>query len=312
MLVSSREVIFLAHQKIWCHKIRIDHTLLPYRGRIKVNDHVVHKILGIPIGEEHIDYAKNSFSDTYEEFYKFFNHENDQKAPSFTEAENWLLEKRKRSDTLWLWYWLEFAISSFLCPTSSTTLCVWAFHEIADPAKIRKYNWRRLVVERLFKGITEFNQGERKSGCLLFLMVWCIIFFLLTQCKLFVFANYIIWPPPRSPNQYICYLQILYLNALDTGDVVDQSAEVIVSVWTRSLVTQITGMDRGIWFWIWEVICKSSDHPPLPPLFSSFFSGSINLYVAQIATSLMDMYQLIHQHVASSLIIHIMFFAAQS
>ena len=49
-----------------------------------------------------------------------------------------------------------------------------------------------------------------------------------------------------SPNQYICYLQILYLNALDTGDVVDQSAEVIVSVWTRSLVTQITGMDRGI------------------------------------------------------------------
>ena len=189
---------------------------------------------------------------------------------------------------------------------------MWAFHEIADPAKIRKYNWRRLVVERLFKGITEFNQGERKSGCLLFLTVWCIIFSLLTQYKLFVFANYIIWPPPPSPNQYICYLQILYLNALDTGDVVDQSAEVIVSVWTWSLVTQITGMDRGIWFWIWEVICKSSDHPPLPPLFSSFFSGSINLYVAQIATSLMDMYQLIHQHVASSLIIHIMFFAAQS
>ena len=124
MLVSSREVIFLAHQKIWCHKIRIDHTLLPYRGRIKVNDHAVHKILGIPIGEEHIDYTKNSFSDTYEEFYKFYNNENDQKAPSFTEAENWLLEKEKRSDTLWLWYWLEFAISSFLCPTSSTTLCV--------------------------------------------------------------------------------------------------------------------------------------------------------------------------------------------
>jgi len=164
-LVSSREVIFLAHQKIWCHKIRIDHTLLPYRGRIKINDHTVHKILGIPIGEEHIDYAKNSFSDTYEEFYKFFNHENDH------------------------------CISSFLCPTSSTILCVWAFHEIADPAKIRKYNWCRLVVERLFKGITEFNQGERKSGCLLFLTVWCIIFFLLTQCKLFVFANYIIWPP---------------------------------------------------------------------------------------------------------------------
>jgi len=159
---------------------------------------------GIPIGEEHIDYAKNSFSDTYEEFYKFFNHENDQKAPSFTEAENWLLEKGKRSDTLWLWYWLEFAISSFLCPTSSTTLCVWAFHEIVDPAKMRKYNWRRLVVERLFKGITEFNQGERKSGCLLFLTVWCIIFFLLTQCKLFVFANYKIWPPPPTNTYATC------------------------------------------------------------------------------------------------------------
>jgi len=40
--------------------------VIPYRDRIKVDDHTVQKILGIPMGEEHIDYAKNSFSDTYE------------------------------------------------------------------------------------------------------------------------------------------------------------------------------------------------------------------------------------------------------
>ena len=50
--------------------IRFDVTrselVIPYRDRIKVDDHTVQKILGIPMGEEHIDYAKNSFSDTYE------------------------------------------------------------------------------------------------------------------------------------------------------------------------------------------------------------------------------------------------------
>ncbi|KAG2540592.1 hypothetical protein PVAP13_9NG575156 [Panicum virgatum] len=184
--------------------------VIPYRGRIKVDDHAAHRILGLPMVGEHIDYAKNSFADTYEEFYKVFNHENDQKAPTFTETENWLLgEGKKRSDTLWLWYCLEFAISSFLCPTSNPSLCVRAFHAIADIEKINKYNWCRLVVEKLIRGITKFNEVGKKSvsGCL----------FLLT---------------------------ILYLDALDTGDIVDQTAKVKASVWTRSLVTRITTMDK--------------------------------------------------------------------
>ena len=99
----------------------------------------------------------------HEEFYKVFNHENDQKVPTFTEAENWLLgEGKKRSDTLWLWYWLEFAISSFLCPTSNPSLCVRAFHAIANIEKIDKYNWCGLVVERLIRGITEFSEVGKK------------------------------------------------------------------------------------------------------------------------------------------------------
>ena len=93
--------------------------VIPYRGRIKVDDHAVHRILGLPMVGEHIDYAKNSFADTYEEFYKVFNHENDQKAPTFTEAENWLLgEGKKRSDTLWLWS------SAHSCALLQTQVCV--------------------------------------------------------------------------------------------------------------------------------------------------------------------------------------------
>jgi len=95
-----------------------------------------------------------------------------------TEAENWLLgEGKKRSDTLWLWYWLEFAINSFLCPTSNPSLCVQAFHAIADIEKINKYNWRKLIVEKLIRGITEFNEVGKKSvsGCLFLLTVQRII-----------------------------------------------------------------------------------------------------------------------------------------
>ena len=173
--------------------------VIPYRGRIKVDDHAVHRILGLPMVGEHIDYAKNSFADTYEEFYKVLNHENDQKAPTFTEAENWLLgEGKKRSDTLWLWYWLEFAISSFLCPTSNPSLCVRAFHAIADIEKINKYNWCRLVVEKLIRGITEFNEVGKKSvsGCLFLLTVRRIIppcvFLIHTMQVILFLPNYII------------------------------------------------------------------------------------------------------------------------
>ena len=217
--------------------------VIPYRGRIKVDDHAVHRILGLPMVGEHIDYAKNSFADTYEEFYKVFNHENDQKAPTFTEAENWLLgEGKKRSDTLWLWYWLEFAISSFLCPTSNPSLCVRAFHAIADIEKINKYNWYRLVVEKLIRGITEFNEVGKKSvsGCLFLLTVrWIIphVFFYSHNASYFVFAQLYNLSSTH-------YLQILYLDALDAGDIVDQTAKVRASVWTRSLVTRITTMDK--------------------------------------------------------------------
>ncbi|KAG2641567.1 hypothetical protein PVAP13_2KG181574 [Panicum virgatum] len=39
-------------------------------------------------------------------------------------------------------------------------------------------------------------------------------------------------------------VQILYLDALDICDIVDQTAKVRASVWTQSLVTRITAMDR--------------------------------------------------------------------
>ena len=54
------------------------------------------------------------------------------------------------------------AIGSFLCPTSNPSLCVQAFHAIANIEKIDKYNWCGLVVERLIRGITKFSEVGKK------------------------------------------------------------------------------------------------------------------------------------------------------
>ena len=89
-----------------------------------MDDHAVHRVLGLPMGPNLIDYEKKSGAESFIEFYKVFGHENDQKAPTFIETEKWLSGKGKNSvDDKWLKFWLVFAISTLLFPTSSTKLC---------------------------------------------------------------------------------------------------------------------------------------------------------------------------------------------
>ncbi|KAG2597231.1 hypothetical protein PVAP13_5KG193228, partial [Panicum virgatum] len=155
-------------------------------------------------------YEKKSYSDTFTEFYQVFGHENDHKAPSFVEVEKWLSGEGKNSiDDKWLKIWLMFAISTFLCPTSSPKLCVRAFHSISITEEIKGYNWCKLEVDRLIKGIAKFKSGKRKfvSGCLFF-------------------------------------LTILYLDSLDVGDIVNNDLEVRAAAWTGQLVSKVCLMDK--------------------------------------------------------------------
>ena len=93
------------------------------------------------MGPNSVVYEKKSYSDTFTEFYQVFGHENDHKAPSFVEVEKWLSGEGKNSiDDKWLKVWLMFAISTFLCPTSSPKLCVRAFHSISITKEIKGYN----------------------------------------------------------------------------------------------------------------------------------------------------------------------------
>jgi len=89
------------------------------------------------------------------------------------------------------------------------------------------------------------------------------------------------------------YLQILYLDALDTGDIVDQTTKVRASVWTRSLVTRITTMDK----------VSSTEfgklHVSHLSLFSLSFSWSINLHVVLVSTYSWTCINL-HHHLESS------------
>ena len=86
-----------------------------------MDDHAVERVLRLRMGANLIDYEKKSYSETFIEFYKLFGHENDQNKPTFVEVEKWLRSVGKElADDKWLKVWLMFAISSLLCPTSST------------------------------------------------------------------------------------------------------------------------------------------------------------------------------------------------
>jgi hypothetical protein len=51
--------------------------VIPDKGRIKVDDQAVHKIVNLHVGGEHITYENISGSDTFIQFYKVFGHEKD-------------------------------------------------------------------------------------------------------------------------------------------------------------------------------------------------------------------------------------------
>ena len=57
---------------------------IPYIGTIKVDNHAVKQVLDLPMGA---DYEKESYSETFIQFYKVFGHENDQNAQTFVEVE---------------------------------------------------------------------------------------------------------------------------------------------------------------------------------------------------------------------------------
>ena len=63
---------------------------IPYIGTIKVDNHVVKQVLDLPMGATLIDYEKESYSETFIQFYKVFGHENDQNAQTFVEVEKQL------------------------------------------------------------------------------------------------------------------------------------------------------------------------------------------------------------------------------
>lgn len=43
----------------------------------------------------YIDYEKKSFTNTFAKFYKVFNHEHNQKAPTFVQSKKWSLHDGK-------------------------------------------------------------------------------------------------------------------------------------------------------------------------------------------------------------------------
>ena len=126
-----------------------------------MDDQAVKRVLGLPMGPNPVVYEKKSYADTFSEFYQVFGHDNDHKAPTFVEVDKWLSgEGKKSTDDKCLKVWLMFAISTFLCPTSSPKLCVRAFHSIAITKDIKGYNWCKLVVDRLIKGIENLRLGS--------------------------------------------------------------------------------------------------------------------------------------------------------
>ncbi|KAL6634601.1 hypothetical protein ACP70R_027272 [Stipagrostis hirtigluma subsp. patula] len=184
--------------------------VVPSRGSIKVDEAAVQRVLGLPNGQQPIEYKKLSHTDAFKDFYKDFGHSDDLKAPTFVEVENYFLgEGKGQTSNVWLKKWLLFAISSVLCPTTSSRLSVRGCHAIADTTTITNFNWCRLLLEQLVKGVVDYTKGIKSSvsGCLLFLV-------------------------------------ILYLDSLEVDIEIDQVPENRISVWTKSLIDKVIEMDK--------------------------------------------------------------------
>jgi hypothetical protein len=158
-----------------CYDADSSELVLPGRGRIAVNAHSVCDALGLPKNGDEVKYeidvdAINFIHGKYGI--------DEGIAPSIDSILERLKQNRTTNDDF-LRSWLMIAISTFLCPPTSTAISPRCYPAIVDLSKVKKLNWCQFVVDQL--KVAASKMGKRKSfkGCLLVLVVSLFALFLL-------------------------------------------------------------------------------------------------------------------------------------
>ncbi|TVT99936.1 hypothetical protein EJB05_54651, partial [Eragrostis curvula] len=160
---SRRFVQWIAdHIDEKCHDIHVNGEVIPLTALS------VHNVLGTALGG-------NDISDTGEsgkmEFLELFDAST---IPTIKTFGSKILLKEKMSDDQFFRCFMVVALSTFLCPNSSTYPSPKYLKPLVDLSTIKQWDWSKFILERLLLAVKKYIVDKRKTlgGCIYFLAVF--------------------------------------------------------------------------------------------------------------------------------------------
>ncbi|TVU20224.1 hypothetical protein EJB05_36423 [Eragrostis curvula] len=145
-----------------CHDIHVNGEVIPLTALS------VHNVLGTALGG-------NDISDTGEsgkmEFLELFDAST---IPTIKTFGSKILLKEKMSDDQFFRCFMVVALSTFLCPNSSTYPSPKYLKPLVDLSTIKQWDWSKFILERLLLAVKKYVVDKRKTlgGCIYFLAVF--------------------------------------------------------------------------------------------------------------------------------------------
>lgn len=150
-----------------CYNAETSELVLPGRGVIKVTPEAVQDVMDLPNKGEEVKYELNVDAINFiQAKYKIAR----RKAPKISAVVK-RVEDNKRANDDFVRSWLMLAVSTFLCPPTSTGISPRCYPSIMDLSRVKDLNWCQFVVDQLRKAGSKLGKRSSVKGCVFFLVV---------------------------------------------------------------------------------------------------------------------------------------------
>lgn len=150
-----------------------EELVIPGRGKIKANAASVNRILGLPMGEDEVEYEFNGSAINFiNEKCRF----EDGRAPTIKSITERIAASKEANDD-YLRCWLMVAISTFLCGSTALSISPKCYPSLVDLSKVKELNWCQFVVDTFKVSVGKMGKQDSVLGCHYFLAVSPFLFF---------------------------------------------------------------------------------------------------------------------------------------
>ncbi|CAL5010773.1 unnamed protein product [Urochloa decumbens] len=210
-----------------CFDAESSQLVLPGRGKILVTAETVANILGLPDKGDTVRYELDVEAINF--IHEKYNVGREGIAPKIGDIVTRVKENKEANDDF-LRSWLMLAVSTFLCPPTSTGISPRCYTSLVDLSKVKDLNCCQFVVDQLKQASSNLNKKNSVRGC-------------------------------------IQLLAVLYADSVEVRNVQPPSTKPRIAAWTRKMLDTVITQDTNRDGSFGKLKLKNSAHSVLQDTF---------------------------------------------